>query len=377
MHSGYARGPVCPAHMHAVPGTGAPALRYCVLRDCLAVLRYCLASNGLWLASNGSVMKGMARTIVKRYVDVVPLSFPGNGLSAVPHCYQLRSASLGCLGVPGCTGVPPGGVPDGTPDNIHREAYAGENGGQGQTSENWSMYNWLMPITRSKRTRVLASNGGLCIYCNQLTAIALDHVIPIKRGGRPDAESNLAPACTPCNLEKGNMLVGEWEEYCTDNGLSWPPSWDENEINLNSDKQEVVSLRREMAGLVAALDQKDAEIKELRAELREARKSVVRAGRLEQKLERYLLDGCIAAISAGKRCEDTIYMNNSLRLCLAHFKRTERTGSYLGIQDPEYVDPRTLPEARVANSARAKVQWSNGGTLRERESWSRQRKVRQ
>jgi 5-methylcytosine-specific restriction endonuclease McrA len=40
-------------------------------------------------------------------------------------------------------------------------------------------------------------------------ATHLDHVEPLSKGGA-DVESNIVPACAPCNLSKGAKTLAEW-----------------------------------------------------------------------------------------------------------------------------------------------------------------------
>ncbi|MFZ3557121.1 HNH endonuclease [Streptomyces sp. BH055] len=56
---------------------------------------------------------------------------------------------------------------------------------------------------------VLTANQGLCVYCGSRSAITLDHVIPLSRGGAHNS-SNLVPSCTPCNEEKQARTPVEW-----------------------------------------------------------------------------------------------------------------------------------------------------------------------
>lgn len=51
--------------------------------------------------------------------------------------------------------------------------------------------------------------GGLCAYGCGRAAEALDHVYPVKRGGR-STPSNLVPACTTCNSSKKDTDPGPW-----------------------------------------------------------------------------------------------------------------------------------------------------------------------
>ena len=48
-----------------------------------------------------------------------------------------------------------------------------------------------------------------CVYCGSTDRVTIDHVVPLSRGGKHEAD-NLAPACLPCNCSKGNKLLSEW-----------------------------------------------------------------------------------------------------------------------------------------------------------------------
>lgn len=58
------------------------------------------------------------------------------------------------------------------------------------------------------RTEILARWRRSCAYCNGV-ATHLDHVHPLSKGGE-DVESNIVPACAPCNLSKGAKTLAEW-----------------------------------------------------------------------------------------------------------------------------------------------------------------------
>jgi hypothetical protein len=52
--------------------------------------------------------------------------------------------------------------------------------------------------------------GRHCAYCGKENVpLQLDHLLPRSRGG-PTRASNLAPACKPCNQEKGNRTAVEF-----------------------------------------------------------------------------------------------------------------------------------------------------------------------
>ena len=53
---------------------------------------------------------------------------------------------------------------------------------------------------------VLAKTNGVCMYCDSPISIEtmhMDHDIPLSRGGLHEL-SNVVPACSTCNLRKGN-----------------------------------------------------------------------------------------------------------------------------------------------------------------------------
>lgn len=69
----------------------------------------------------------------------------------------------------------------------------------------------------NKRVRIWNRTGGYCTYCDHpLTfvdakAFHMVHKTPRSRGGTND-DSNLVPACEPCNRSKGNMTHDEFIE---------------------------------------------------------------------------------------------------------------------------------------------------------------------
>lgn len=68
--------------------------------------------------------------------------------------------------------------------------------------------NGIYEITHKEIARLREAN---CFYCgtNQ-EKITLDHVIPIKLGGRHSI-GNLVSACQPCNSSKQDKLIMEWK----------------------------------------------------------------------------------------------------------------------------------------------------------------------
>ena len=51
-----------------------------------------------------------------------------------------------------------------------------------------------------------------CVYCGATDGISIDHVVPLSRGGRHEA-NNLAPACFSCNSSKSDRLLSEWSGW--------------------------------------------------------------------------------------------------------------------------------------------------------------------
>jgi 5-methylcytosine-specific restriction endonuclease McrA len=62
------------------------------------------------------------------------------------------------------------------------------------------------PVPASVYAAIRAS--GPCVYCGGAAGTA-DHVRPLSRGGA-EHESNLVPACGPCNAAKSDSLLTEW-----------------------------------------------------------------------------------------------------------------------------------------------------------------------
>jgi len=63
------------------------------------------------------------------------------------------------------------------------------------------------------RTRIYKKYNGRCAYCGELLSQGwqVDHIYPKYRGGSDD-ESNLNPACRPCNNRKATFTVDEFRE---------------------------------------------------------------------------------------------------------------------------------------------------------------------
>lgn len=55
----------------------------------------------------------------------------------------------------------------------------------------------------------LVRADGKCSYCGRPGKLAMDHVVPLARGGR-HAPGNVTPACVACNSSKSDLFVSEW-----------------------------------------------------------------------------------------------------------------------------------------------------------------------
>lgn len=66
------------------------------------------------------------------------------------------------------------------------------------------------PHPAGLRARLERVHRYACLYCGSLGEIlVLDHIVPYVRGG-PHNESNLAPACEPCNGSKHDSRLHAW-----------------------------------------------------------------------------------------------------------------------------------------------------------------------
>lgn len=65
------------------------------------------------------------------------------------------------------------------------------------------MSNW---IRRDKRMAIYARDNNSCVYCNSISNLSLDHIIPQSRGGSND-ERNLVTSCISCNSSRHNMNI--------------------------------------------------------------------------------------------------------------------------------------------------------------------------
>ena len=60
--------------------------------------------------------------------------------------------------------------------------------------------------------------NGLCWYCKANPVEHRDHAMPIVRGGI-DAIGNIIPACSRCNLRKGELMLSAWHDKMVAEGI--------------------------------------------------------------------------------------------------------------------------------------------------------------
>lgn len=66
--------------------------------------------------------------------------------------------------------------------------------------------------TAEDRAAIFARDGGVCRVCGSARRLALDHIVPLARGGGNGPE-NLQTLCRSCNSSKGAKTQEEWEAH--------------------------------------------------------------------------------------------------------------------------------------------------------------------
>jgi 5-methylcytosine-specific restriction endonuclease McrA len=80
-----------------------------------------------------------------------------------------------------------------------------------------SLKTYVKPTTQPAFTRfnVFLRDKFSCQYCGSREDLTFDHLLPRSRGGHT-TWINVVAACSPCNLEKGNMTMDEGDSAFLD-----------------------------------------------------------------------------------------------------------------------------------------------------------------
>lgn len=83
---------------------------------------------------------------------------------------------------------------------------------QGKATRRGREFNAAGTYSWSQLVRLWIAFDRSCAYCAQPTPLHMvqaEHVHPLSRGGRNDL-ANLLPSCGPCNSDKRDLLLTEW-----------------------------------------------------------------------------------------------------------------------------------------------------------------------
>jgi 5-methylcytosine-specific restriction endonuclease McrA len=73
--------------------------------------------------------------------------------------------------------------------------------------------NGVFMISKKELKKLYSAKN--CFYCKEVSdEIQMDHVIPIKKGGRHSI-GNLVPACRSCNQSKRDKTITQWNKWKT------------------------------------------------------------------------------------------------------------------------------------------------------------------
>jgi 5-methylcytosine-specific restriction endonuclease McrA len=61
-------------------------------------------------------------------------------------------------------------------------------------------------VTAKQWYKIKEEYNYLCAYCNQKKPLAMDHIIPLAKGGRHDID-NIVPVCGSCNSHKSDSSL--------------------------------------------------------------------------------------------------------------------------------------------------------------------------
>jgi hypothetical protein len=74
-------------------------------------------------------------------------------------------------------------------------------------------------IPWGRKLDLFAAHDFRCTYCGARGELVMDHVIPVAAGGA-SRDSNLAPACPPCNRDKRAKPLATWLRSRSDLDIS-------------------------------------------------------------------------------------------------------------------------------------------------------------
>ena len=180
-------------------------------------------------------------------------------------------------------------------------------------------------LHQKHRQMIMAKYEGICHICEEPYADAIDHVVPVAKGGS-DHPDNLRPAHTACNSKKGAKSYPKWAE---DNPRMWIAGHEPKAIKEKQAREKAAIAKEERA--------KDKQRKQVQSAIDEA-KTYVR--RLMARAEREAPEHNITRI-----LPNTGYMNEYVR----------------GNKEPGWIDGDAQTNSRIW------LKYSNEKTINPRE----------
>ncbi len=81
--------------------------------------------------------------------------------------------------------------------------------------------NTRFKVTPLTNNNLFIRDQYTCGYCGRVhrtEKLSRDHIVPVSKGG-PNTWTNVVTACKPCNHEKGDRSVQEWNAWSEKKGL--------------------------------------------------------------------------------------------------------------------------------------------------------------
>jgi 5-methylcytosine-specific restriction endonuclease McrA len=86
-----------------------------------------------------------------------------------------------------------------------------------------SDHPYMPSLTGAHWHAIIDAYEGRCAYCAKRSALTMDHVIPVSKGGHHTLD-NVVPACRPCNSSKSARDMEDWldrrKDLCANNVLA-------------------------------------------------------------------------------------------------------------------------------------------------------------